>query len=213
MQWHRWNKWCRCLTAVSGCKVSEQSVYWKRRGLQISAHRVWWAVWRLQTLSPSSVRWWRPQVQPVVYFSVLSWGAHSPHHSTVLALLTSSLNLGLSFTLLGCFCIPLSLKSILSNQRATTCTLDVFTQQQEPQRCKLQTALCPSVSLWLAAGCLLLVFVLVLNVFLLLLCTLSCFVTIIWHLLSPKPGFMLSSGRAHSFFLCLTRTKSKKLCL
>lgn len=60
------------------------------------------------------------------------------------------------------------------------CTLDAFTQRQEPQRCKLQTARCPSISLRLAVGCLLLVFVLVWHVFLLLLFPLSCFVPIIW---------------------------------
>jgi len=93
------------------------------------------------------------------------------------------------------------------------CTLNVFRQPQEPRKCKMQTALCLTVSLWLAAGYLLLVFVLVLNIFLLLLFTLSCFVPIIWHLPSPKPDFILSSGTAQNFLLYITRTMSKKLCL
>lgn len=173
MKWHHWNKWSRSLTAVSGHSLSVQSSL-KDNWAADQTHHIWWAAWRLQT--------------PISFFCEVMEAPASPGHLLLCFVLWSSfccswslkvqpsIYLGFSFKLLRWFCIHLSLEFILSE-----CSFMYFRCLQTTTGVtEMQTADCTvSVCIFVPCCWLLLVFVLVLNVFLLLWFTLSCFVPII----------------------------------
>lgn len=94
----------------------------------------------------------------------LPWGDWGPSFTLYFLLLRSSWSLLFcyllgpssnpepSFILLRCFCIPLSLKSILSKPESNYVYFRFLHTTTGSTECKPQTALCQAIYLWLATG-------------------------------------------------------------